>query len=125
MSVITALLILLGTVGALLLFCRVSVHYKTKRQDDAFDERQKLYQEKAQAKKSKDNVRLGELKDEIKAVETKRKLARENGLKIPVVYNTGSYETPETVELLLFRLPLFTVRFYKKKIWILVGVMLA
>lgn len=47
MSVITALLILLGTVGALLLFCRVSVHYKTIRQDDAFDERQKLYQGKA------------------------------------------------------------------------------
>ncbi len=47
MSVITALLILLGTVGALLLFCRISVHYKTKRQDDAFDERQKLYQGKA------------------------------------------------------------------------------
>lgn len=47
MTVWIALLILLGTVGALLLFCRISVHYKTKRQDDAFDERQKLYQGKA------------------------------------------------------------------------------
>ena len=47
MTVWIALLILLGTVGALLLFCRISVHYKTKRQDDAFDERQKLYQRKA------------------------------------------------------------------------------
>ena len=47
MTVWIALLILLGAVGALLLFCRVSVHYKTKRQDDAFDERQKLYQGKA------------------------------------------------------------------------------
>ena len=47
MSVIIALLILLGTVGALLLFCRVSVHYKIKRQDNTFDERQKLYQRKA------------------------------------------------------------------------------
>ena len=49
-------------------------------EEDECDELlKKLYQEKAQAKKSKDNVRLGELKDEIKAVETKRKLARENG----------------------------------------------
>lgn len=47
MTVWIALLILLGTVGALLLFCRISVHYKTRRQDDAFDERQKLYQGKA------------------------------------------------------------------------------
>lgn len=47
MSVLTALLILLGTVGTLMLLCRVSVHYKTKRQDDAFDECQKLYQGKA------------------------------------------------------------------------------
>jgi hypothetical protein len=47
MTVWIALLILLGTVGALLLFCRMSVHYKTKRQDNAFDERQKLYQGKA------------------------------------------------------------------------------
>ena len=47
MSVITALMILLGTVATLLLFCRISVHYKTKRQDNAFDERQKLYQGKA------------------------------------------------------------------------------
>ena len=39
----------------------------------------KLYLEKAQAKKSKDNVRLGELKDEIKAAEAKRVLARKNG----------------------------------------------
>lgn len=51
-------------------------------EEDECDELlKKLYQEKAQAKKSKDNVRLGELKDEIKAVETKRKLARENGKK--------------------------------------------
>ena len=47
MTVWIALLILLGTVGALLLFCRMSVHYKTKRQDDAFDERQKIFQGKA------------------------------------------------------------------------------
>ena len=47
MTVWIALLILLGTVGALLLFCRVAVHYKPKRQEDAFDERQKLYQRKA------------------------------------------------------------------------------
>ena len=47
MSVITALMILLGTVATLLMFCRISVHYKTKRQDNAFDERQKLYQGKA------------------------------------------------------------------------------
>ena len=51
-------------------------------EEDECDELlKKLYQEKAQAKKTKDNVRLGELKDEIKAVETKRKLARENGKK--------------------------------------------
>lgn len=51
-------------------------------EEDECDELlKKLYQEKAQAKKSKDNVRLGELKDEIKSVETKRKLARENGKK--------------------------------------------
>ena len=51
-------------------------------EEDECDELlKKLYQEKAQAKKSKDNVRLGELKDEIKAVEAKRKLARENGKK--------------------------------------------
>lgn len=51
-------------------------------EEDECDELlKKLYQEKAQAKKSKDNVRLGELKDEIKAVETKRKLARQNSKK--------------------------------------------
>lgn len=51
-------------------------------EEDECDELlKKLYQEKAQAKKTKDNVRLGELKDEIKAVETKRKLARENSKK--------------------------------------------
>ena len=47
MTVWIALLILLGTVGALLLFCRMSVNFKTKRQDDAFDERQKIFQGKA------------------------------------------------------------------------------
>ena len=47
MTVWIALLILLGAVGSLMLFCRVSVHYKTKGQDNAFDERQKLYQGKA------------------------------------------------------------------------------
>ena len=47
MTVWIALLILLGTVGALMLFCRMSVNFKTKRQDDAFDERQKIFQGKA------------------------------------------------------------------------------
>ncbi len=50
-------------------------------EDECDDILKKLYLEKAQAKKSKDNIRLGELKDEIKAVEEKRKLARENGKK--------------------------------------------
>ena len=47
MTVWIALLILLGTVGALMLFCRMSVNFKTKRQNDAFDERQKIFQGKA------------------------------------------------------------------------------
>ncbi len=50
-------------------------------EDECDDILKKLYLEKAQAKKAKDNIRLGELKDEIKAVEEKRKLARENGKK--------------------------------------------
>ncbi len=50
-------------------------------EDECDDILKKLYLEKAQAKKTKDNIRLGELKDEIKAVEEKRKLARENGKK--------------------------------------------
>ncbi len=51
-------------------------------EEDECDEiLKKLYLEKAAAKKSKDNVRLGELKDEIKAIETKRKLARDNSKK--------------------------------------------
>ncbi|MBR5496973.1 MAG: MFS transporter [Clostridia bacterium] len=51
-------------------------------EEDECDELlKKLYLEKAQAKKSKDNVRLGELKDEIKAVEAKRKAARDNSKK--------------------------------------------
>ena len=47
MTVWIALLILLGAVGALLLLCRMSVKFKTKRQNDAFDERQKIFQGKA------------------------------------------------------------------------------
>lgn len=47
MSVITALLILLGTVAAMALICERTVHFKSKRQNDAYDERQKLYQGKA------------------------------------------------------------------------------
>jgi hypothetical protein len=47
MTVWIALLILLGAVGALLLLCRMSVNFKTKRQNDAFDERQKIFQGKA------------------------------------------------------------------------------
>lgn len=47
MSVIAALLILLGAVGALLLVCRASVNYGRKGQNNGFDERQKLYQGKA------------------------------------------------------------------------------
>ena len=47
MSAWIALLILLGAVGALMLFCRMSVNFKTKRQNDAFDERQKIFQGKA------------------------------------------------------------------------------
>ena len=50
-------------------------------EDKCDDILKKLYLEKAQAKKVKDNIRLGELKDEIKAVEAKRKLARDNGKK--------------------------------------------
>lgn len=51
-------------------------------EEDECDEiLKKLYLEKAHAKKEKDNVRLGEIKDEIKAVEEKRKAARENGKK--------------------------------------------
>ena len=47
MSVITALLILLGVVAAMAMICERTVHFKSKRQDNAFDERQKLYQGKA------------------------------------------------------------------------------
>ncbi len=51
-------------------------------EEDECDEiLKKLYLEKAAAKKAKDNVRLGELKDEIKATEAKRKLARDNSKK--------------------------------------------
>ncbi len=49
-------------------------------EEDECDEiLKKLYQEQAAAKKAKDNIRLGELKDEIKAVAEKRVLARKNG----------------------------------------------
>lgn len=48
-------------------------------EDECDDMLKKLYQEQAAAKKEKDNIRLGELKDEIKAVEEKRKNARNNG----------------------------------------------
>ena len=47
MSVITALLILLGVVAAMAMICERTVHFKSKRQNDAYDERQKLYQGKA------------------------------------------------------------------------------
>ena len=50
-------------------------------EDECDDILKKLYLEKAQAKKAKDNIRLGELKDEIDAVEAKRRLARDNGKK--------------------------------------------
>ncbi len=47
-------------------------------EDECDDILKKLYQEKALAKKAKDYVRVGELKDEINAVEEKRKTARKN-----------------------------------------------
>ena len=51
-------------------------------EEDACDDLlKKLYLEKALAKKSKDNVRLGELAVEIKETEAKRKAARENSKK--------------------------------------------
>ena len=51
-------------------------------EEDECDELlKKLYLEKAQAKKEKDNIRLGELKNGIKEAEAKRKLARQNSKK--------------------------------------------
>lgn len=47
MTVWIALLILLGTVAAMALICERTVHFKSKRQNDAYDERQKIYQGKA------------------------------------------------------------------------------
>lgn len=47
MSVITALLILLGFVAAMAMICERTVHFKSKRQNEAYDERQKIFQGKA------------------------------------------------------------------------------
>lgn len=47
MTIWIALLILLGTVAAMALICERTVHFKSKRQNDAYDERQKIYQGKA------------------------------------------------------------------------------
>ena len=47
MTIWTALLILLGAVAALALLCRGTVRFVSKRRNEAYDERQKLYQGKA------------------------------------------------------------------------------
>lgn len=47
MTIWGALLILFGAVTAVALICERTVNYKSKRQNDGYDERQKLYQGKA------------------------------------------------------------------------------
>ena len=47
MTIWGAVLILMATVAALALICERTVKFKGKRQDDAYDERQKIFQGKA------------------------------------------------------------------------------